>query len=436
MRKDLAMACDWDLSRAVELVNKCVSREMRPGIPLPDEDIDLVNIGLIDSMGWVGILTAIEDATGIQSFGSLWPEDRSQSIGSLVAAIVRHRVVSDSETVGESARTTEPANANLAVSLVGWGHAVGSLRIDAMAIEAELGLTAGTIRERAGIESVSRVDDNENELTLAQKATEIALQTANVDSEKVDLLVVTSATHLGFPSLSATLHTRLLLRESCCTLDVGGACVGVIYALATAKALLSVSRQDVALVVASEVNSRRLSSPSVPGEFRGLFGDGACAFVLTRSYSGKGDENLRLGDFIWGCDGTSSAALQAGLNGTGSVEVQFKGERLAKAAVLQLGRIVEGLETLVGQPRSAVDYFAIHEPNPRLVQVASQNAAIPLEKIAQVCKTSGNLGSATCGIGLCTGLSKARASRTAEHRPLIFVAAVGPGLLWGGTYLH
>jgi 3-oxoacyl-[acyl-carrier-protein] synthase-3 len=430
----MVMAGDWDHSRAVDLVNKCVSREMRPGIPLPGDSVDLVNTGLIDSMGWVGILTAIEDETGIQTFGNLWPEGRSQSIGSLVAEIVRFKIARKCEFVG--ARTPEPANSNIGISLVGWGHAVGSLRIGATAIQAECNLAAGTISERAGIESVARVDGNESELTLAQHATEIALQTANLDPEKEDLLVVTSATHLGFPSLAATLHIRLLLREPCCALDVGGACVGVIYALATAKALLLATRQNVALVVASEVNSRRFLSPSVPGEFRGLFGDGACAFVLARSDSVKGDENLRLGDFIWGCDGTSSAALRLSLHETGTVEVQFKGEQLAKAAALHLGRILEGLETLAGSPRTSVDYFAIHEPNPRLVQVISQNSQIPMDKIAQVCKSFGNLGSATCGVGLSKALSKTRASRTAEHRPLIFVAAVGPGLLWGGTYLH
>src|SRR5947207_3332397 len=178
------MESDWDQLRAVELVNKCVSREMRQGLPLPDEDVDLVNMGFIDSMGWVGLLTAIEDATGIQSFGNLWPEGRSQSISSLVAAIVQPGVVGNKETVGE--RAMEPPHANLGVSLVGWGYAVGSLRIDAMAIEAECNLTAGIMRERAGIESVSRADYNESELTLAHRATQIALQSAKLDSEKVD----------------------------------------------------------------------------------------------------------------------------------------------------------------------------------------------------------------------------------------------------------
>jgi 3-oxoacyl-[acyl-carrier-protein] synthase III len=423
-----------DAEATENLVRKYVARTLPPQIALPKDNVDLVNAGLLDSMAWVELLIAIEDATGIKDFGNTWPGDRPQSIGGLVAAIQGTGSVQTGDAPPQTGKKNDGTNHT--VSIVGWGHTLGSLSVSASTVEHECGLAAGTIRERAGIESVSRVEENENELTLAQKAAEIALQTAKVNCEAVDLLVVASATFLKFPSLSATLHTQLLARDSCAAMDVGGACVGAIYALATAKALLSSSRKNVALVVASEVNSRRLSSAKVPGEFRGLFGDGACAFVLARQDSGEWNGTLQLGDFIWGCDGKSAAALRLGLHENGDLEVQFKGEQLAKAAVLQMGRIVEGLETLAGRPRSMVDYFAIHEPNPRLVQMLSQNAGIPLEKINQVCKISGNLGSATCGVSLCSALSKARANHTGGHRPLIFVAAVGPGLLWGGTYLH
>ncbi len=424
----------WHATRAAELVQKCVTQEMRPGVPLPSDEEDLVRAGLIDSMGWVGILTAIEEATGIQNFGNPWLEGHPQSIRSLVEVILQAPAVRVSEAPGEE--ILKSAAENLPVRIVGWGHALGSLTTDAATIEGECCLDAGTIHERAGIESVCRADSDENEVTLGQRAAKLALEAAGVDAERVDLLVVTSATFLSLPSLSATLHNRLLLRERCGALDVGGACVGVIHALAAAKSMLSTSRREVALVVASEVNSRRLSSARVPGDFRGLFGDGACAFVLARSDSDNRNEASRIGDFILGCSGTFSTALQVQFHETGIVEVQFKGEQLAQAALAQLEHVLDGLETLSGQPLSEADHFALHEPNPRLLQVFAQKAGIPLEKVAQITRTCGNLGSATCGVSLCAALSRAHASFTAARRPLIFVAAVGPGLLWGGTYLQ
>jgi 3-oxoacyl-[acyl-carrier-protein] synthase-3 len=425
---------DWDAARAVEWARKFVAHEMRPGAPLPDDEVDLVKGGHIDSMGWVGILTAIEEATTIKNFGNPWPDDRPKSIRALVAAIVDAASIRTKDALKETGSATGETGS--AVSLVGWGHTFGSLSVGASTIERECGLPPGTLRDRAGIESVCRADSHENELTLGQRAAELALDAAHLDTEKVGVLVVTSATFLSFPSLAASLHNRLLLPEPCLALDVGGACVGVVYALATAKAMLSTSRNGVALVVASEVNSRRLTSPHVPGEFRGLFGDGACAFVLTRTNSESDGETLRLGEFVSGCSGAFASALQVRLGESGGVEIEFEGEQLAQAAISQLNRIMDALETLSSQPRSDADYFAIHEPNPRLVSVFAQRAGIPMDKLAHVTKAHGNLGSATCGISLCTALTKAQASRSAAHRPLIFVAAVGPGLLWGGTYVH
>lgn len=71
----------------------------------------------------------------------------------------------------------------------------------------------------------------------------------------------------------------------------------------------------------------------------------------------------------------------------------------------------------------------------RLSRVFAQNARIPIEKIPLVSRNYGNLGSATCGVGLCATLN-ALSRSPAATRPLIFLAAVGPGLLWAGTFLH
>ena len=108
---------------------------------------------------------------------------------------------------------------------------------------------------------------------------------------------------------------------------------------------------------------------------------------------------------------------------------------LASAAVSTLDRILYNLEKTSGKSRSEVSHFALHEPNPRVVGILAQRAKVPLEKIPFVSRTSGNLGSATCGVSLCAALNRAQANPDSV-RPVIFLAAVGPGLLWSGTYLH
>src|SRR5271157_77495 len=75
----------WE--RSFELACQCVAEEIGPGGVLPGEDEDLVRNGL-DSMSWVGVLTAIEAATRIHNFGNPWPSGRPQSIRGLAEAIM------------------------------------------------------------------------------------------------------------------------------------------------------------------------------------------------------------------------------------------------------------------------------------------------------------------------------------------------------------
>jgi 3-oxoacyl-[acyl-carrier-protein] synthase-3 len=218
-------------------------------------------------------------------------------------------------------------------------------------------------------------------------------------------------------------------------LDVGGACAGLIYSLAVAKSLLRERPQGVALVVAAEVHSRRLNAPQVPGEFRGLFGDGACAFVLTNAAIDARIGGIRLRGFVWGCSGAYASSLGVKISDNTGLSVQFKGEQLAHAAVTEMDRIIGTLENLSAKPRSEVDYFALHQPNPRVVEILAEKARIPLERIPLVSKTCGNLGSVTCAAGLCQALTSLREGGDRSRTPLIFMAAVAPGLLWGGAFL-
>ncbi|MGO9271677.1 MAG: hypothetical protein ACLQOO_15670 [Terriglobia bacterium] len=424
--------------KSVEFARQCVAEEIGLGLSLPGEEEDLVLSGTLDSMGWVGVLTVIEAATGIHNFGNPWPAGRPQSIRALAEAIVEGFAQLAPGSANRA--STRAASSGPIISVAGWGQALGSRLMESAEIETICALAVGTIRDRAGIESVRQAGDREDEVTLAQQAAEAALEKAGLDIPDVDLLVATSTTFLRLPSLAATLHTRLLLPESSGAFDVGGACVGVVQALATAKALLAAGSSRHALVVAADLPSRRLTSSSAPGEFRGLFGAGACAFALSRFESaGTAGRCWRLGDFVWGCAGEFAASLRLEIPENSPLQVEFEGEPLARAALRQLERLVQNLEALTGKPRSEVAYFALHEPNPRVAEILSRNSGIPLEKMAPISRTCGNLGAATCGVNLCTALAKVDGSfsgPSGSPPAVVFVAAVGPGMLFGGTWLE
>src|SRR5208337_3985702 len=286
----------------------------------------------------------------------------------------------------------------------GWGVALGSESVPITRVEEEFHLPEGTLAKRAGIDSVRRASGEENEILLAKMAAERALQMAGVSAERPDWIIATSETFLGFPSISASLHTALLASSACRLLDVGGACVGLLNCFAVAKALFSDPSVGCILIASADVHSHRLAGEGVPGEFAGLFGDGASAFLLQRSTPSADSEAYSIGASIGGCCGTFSSALRISVGANACLVVDFDGAALARAAADRMERTICDLERSCGLTRDSISAFVLHQPNPRLVETMRRRAKIPIEKIPLVGKTCGNLGSSTCGVALCMAM--------------------------------
>jgi 3-oxoacyl-[acyl-carrier-protein] synthase-3 len=206
-------------------------------------------------------------------------------------------------------------------------------------------------------------------------------------------------------------------------------------ALYVGKSLLESGAAGCVLVVTADVHSRILTPQRVRGQFGGLFGDGASAFVLRRVGGAESESCYVLGDFLFGCQGTYASALRIGLDGHHALKLHFEGEALARAAVEQLETLIEDLELRSGQKRSEAAAFATHQPNPRLVDLLARRLGVSRERFPEVARTCGNLGSSTCAVALSHALSQLTALPADERGP-IFLASLGPGLLWGGCVME
>src|SRR5258708_9748504 len=183
------------------------------------------------------------------------------------------------------------------VSVISSAAVAGSRVIPSEEVDRAFGMPAGKLRRRAGIESLAYVAESETELTLGATAAQEALRAASCGAQELDWIVATSETHHDYPSLSAQLHSRLLVRETCSALDVGGACLGLLNALAVAQSLIGSGQAHTILVVTADVHSRTLTPGRVVGEFGGLFGDGASAFLLRGANDAGSKESYTLGEF-------------------------------------------------------------------------------------------------------------------------------------------
>src|SRR5437879_9449217 len=355
------------------LVEACFRREAGSAASIPGDNVDLLEAGILDSMAWVSFLRAVETASGVSDLGSGLNE-RPPSLGEVLAALQN----AASEISGvEDASSEQKISASPAQAVLTGSSAVpGSCFLPAEEVERAFGMPAGKLRSRAGIESLAYVAPSENELTLAATAAHDALPASFCGAQELNWIVATSETHHDYPSLSAQLHSRLLVRENCGALDIGGACLGLLNALAVAQSLIGSGQARTVAVVTADVHSRTLTPGRVAGEFGGLFGDGASAFILRSAAHNNSSKAYRLGEFLFGCAGQYAAAIQVSDTKDGALEVQFDGEALSRAAITRMEKVLASVELRSGIPRSSVGGFATHQPTPRLVALLAKQCGV------------------------------------------------------------
>ena len=390
------------------------------------------------------------------------PDDIARSLQSPDSGSAE-RLVSPSMLITDDQvnhRLREAASSSQPVALIAAsGLAVGSRLVPSEQVDRAFGMPVGKLRERAGIESLAYAADSETEVTLGAQAAYEALQSASCSPSEIDSIVATSETHHLYPSLAAQLHSRIGARETCAAFDVGGACLGLINALSVAQAQVASGQARTVAVVTADLHSRTLVPGRVAGEFGGLFGDGASAFLVraanadTSSGSNTSTDSstsaqsaqssaaakpaglgYRIRDFLFGCADQYADAVKVEGKPDGSLAVVFEGEALSRAAISRLEKVVAALEKLSAVPRTAVGAFATHQPNPRLLTLLAKVAGVPVETFPPIANTSGNLGSSTCGAALHAALQMFRSCPHPARKP-IFLASLGPGLVFGGAWL-
>jgi 3-oxoacyl-[acyl-carrier-protein] synthase III len=320
------------------------------------------------------------------------------------------------------------------VYVTGSASAFGSRVVPSEEVDHAFGMPSGKLKSRAGIVSVAHAAEDEDEGTLGQQACRELLQETGQDTENLDWILAASETHHAYPSLSAILHAKLRLRENCNALDVGSGCLALLQTLAVAQALLVSGRAKRILVATADVHSRTLGPGRADGEFGGLFGDGASAFLLSNKPRDAKGLAYRLGEFFFGCASKYAEAIAVSESGKGKLAVQFDGDALSRAAVSRMEKVIDEVEHRSGISRDHVGTFATHQPNPRLVTILAKQLGVSIKHFPPIGSIRGNLGASMCGAALHAALHQA-AEQPAEQRLPVFLASLGPGLIFGGGWM-
>jgi 3-oxoacyl-[acyl-carrier-protein] synthase-3 len=282
------------------------------------------------------------------------------------------------------------------------------------------------IRSRTGIERRHIADASQTSSDLALEASRRALESAQIDASRLDLIIVaTSTPDYVFPSTACLLQAKLGIK-GCAAFDLQAVCSGFVYGLATADSFIKSGMSKCALVVGAEVFSRILDWND-----RGtcvLFGDGAGAAVLVPSAKpGVHASILR-------ADGSQAGMLSvpgniSGGHIVGSPYLQMNGQAVFKFAVKVLEESARETVAAAGMTIEDIDWLIPHQANLRILEATARKLGLPLEKLVVTVDHHGNTSAASVPLAL-DEFIRAGKIRSGQR---VLLQGVGGGFTWGSS---
>lgn len=290
------------------------------------------------------------------------------------------------------------------------------------------------IVERTGIHQRHVAMPEELTSDLALCAVEKALKAANLCSDQVDLIILaTSTPDHTFPATATRLQAKLGNTKAC-AFDVGAACSGFIFALATADAYLRQGFAETALVVGAETMSRLMDWQDRRTAI--LFGDGAGAVVLqaTTTSTVSSSQQGILGSILHtdgrGYDQLYVSGGPSTTQTSGTIEMN--GREVFRHAVQRLEEVAQEILEKHHLTIEDIDWFVPHQANRRIIDATAQRLGLPDSKIIHTGAHHGNTSSASIPLALDVGIQEERL------RPghLLLCGCFGAGYTWGSSLIR
>ena len=299
--------------------------------------------------------------------------------------------------------------------IIGMGKYVPEKVMTNLDFEKILDTSDEWIRTRTGIEE-RRYAEGEETSDLAFKAAEKALGDAGVTANQLGMIIVATVTpDRSFPSVACQIQERLGA-SGCAAMDISAACSGFIYATTIAKQFVENNSYDYILVVGVEkltkITDWKDRNTAV------LFGDGACAAIISKVSEGRG-----ILSFDLGADGTGGKHLY--LND--ERVIYMNGREVFKFAVRQMGESALSVIEKAGLTKEDVDYLVPHQANIRIMESARERLGLPEEKMSKTIQKYGNTSAASIGISIVDDIAAGKI----KDDDIIVLVGFGGGLTWG-----
>jgi 3-oxoacyl-[acyl-carrier-protein] synthase-3 len=317
-------------------------------------------------------------------------------------------------------------------AITGWGMAVPERVMTNADLERMVETSDEWIVSRTGIKERRIVGPADTTTSLATAAARRALDRAGLTADAIDLIVVGTCTPDQFLVSQACL-VQAEIGGSAGAFDVGAACSGFVYALATGSQFIQTGTYDRVLVIGVDTLTRFVDYTDRTTCI--LFGDGAGAVVL-EARPGQGtiedrgvlSSHLRSDgrhlDKLYVDGGPSSTATTGHL--------RMEGKEVFRHAVNFLAETIEETFRVTGVTADAIDWFVPHQANRRIIDATARKLGIDSARVVVTVEDHGNTSAASIPLALATACADGRI----KPGQLVLIEAMGGGFTWGSALIR
>ena len=280
---------------------------------------------------------------------------------------------------------------------------------------------------RSGIRERRIAASDETVATMGFEAAKNAIEAAQIDPQDIELIIVatTSNSH-AYPSAACQVQ-GLLNIDDAISFDLAAACTGFVYALSVADQFIRAGKVKKALVIGSDLNSRKLDETDRSTVV--LFGDGAGAVILEASEQ----EGIISTHLHASADKNNALVLaqpERGIEKSGYIEMQ--GNETFKLAVRELSNVVE--ETLLENnlDKKDLDWLVPHQANLRIITATAKKLEMDMSQVVVTLDKYANNSAATVPVALDEAVRDGRIQRG----QLLLLEAFGGGWTWGSALVR
>lgn len=288
------------------------------------------------------------------------------------------------------------------------------------------------IVSRTGIRERRIAGEDEFSSTMGIKASFQALERADIQPEKIDLIIACTMTPDYLCPSTAALIQQGIKAANAAAFDLQAACSGFLYGLATAKAFIESGQAKTVLLVSTEKNSA--VTDFTDRNTCVLFGDGASACLLTLGGKGLAVNNVclgsegELGDLLTIPAGGSRMPCSSNPK---DHTIHMNGREIFKHAVRRMESSAKECMDAAGVKEEDISWLIPHQANIRIIEAMAKRFSIPWERVAKTIETFGNTSASTIPLAI-DEIQKEHSFTQGEK---LLLVAFGGGLSWGSSLL-